>query len=101
MLGALLVPAARNTARTHHLIRFILYSRSYCHLCDDMLHALQAMPEASGFAIEVVDVDADAALVGAYDELVPVLVGMDAGGASRQLCHYFLDHQAVKAFLAG
>ena len=98
-----MVPAARNTARTHHLIRFILYSRSYCHLCDDMLHALQAMPEASGFAIEVVDVDvdADAALVSAYDELVPVLVGIDAGGASRRLCHYFLDHQAVKAFLAG
>ena len=85
------------------MTRFILYSRSYCHLCDDMLHALQAMPEASGFAIEVVDVDvdADAALVSAYDELVPVLVGIDAGGASRRLCHYFLDHQAVKAFLAG
>ena len=85
------------------MTRFILYSRSYCHLCDDMLQALQAlqaMPAASGFAIEVVDVDADAALVSAYDELVPVLVGMDAGGASRRLCHYFLDHQAVKAFLA-
>lgn len=83
------------------MTRFVLYSRSYCHLCDDMLYALQAMPAASGFAIEVVDVDADAALVSAYDELVPVLVGIDAGGASRRLCHYFLDHQAVNAFLAG
>ena len=80
--------------------RFILYSRSYCHLCDDMLHALQAWPASAGLIVDVIDVDADEALLSAYDELVPVLVGIDEGGACRQLCHYFLDQQAVVAFLA-
>ncbi len=83
------------------LRHFILYSRSYCHLCDDMLHALQAMPPAVGLPVEVIDVDADDDLLRAYDELVPVLIGVGPDGASRELCHYFLDQQAVTAFLAG
>jgi hypothetical protein len=83
------------------LIHFILYSRSYCHLCDDLLQALQAMPQAEGLPVEVVDVDADDELLRAYDELVPVLIGVGKDGASRELCHYFLDRQAVIAFLAG
>ena len=82
------------------LPKFILYSRSYCHLCDDMLHALQAMPETSGLLVEVFDVDADEALLRAYNELVPVLIGVGTDGASRELCHYFLDRHAVTAFLA-
>lgn len=83
------------------LTHFILYSRSYCHLCDDMLLALQAMPEAAGMAVEVLDVDADDALLRVHDERVPVLIGVRSDGASRELCHYFLDPQAVMAFLAG
>jgi len=82
------------------LTHFLLYSRSYCHLCDDMLHALQAMPQAAGLPVEVIDVDADDALLQAYDELVPVLVGVGPDGASRELCHYFLDPRAVTAFLS-
>ena len=82
------------------MTHFLLYSRSYCHLCDDMLHALQAMPQAAGLPVEVIDVDADDALLQSYDELVPVLVGVGPDGASRELCHYFLDPQAVTAFLS-
>ena len=104
------MPNARNARfplGAHHALavldlpRFILYSRSYCHLCDDMLQALQAMPRAAGLAIDVIDVDADDALLRMYDELVPVLVGIGPDGASRELCHYFLDPQAVTVFLAG
>ena len=84
-----------------YLPRFILYSRTYCHLCDDMLAALRDVPEAASFAVEVIDVDADEALVQAYDELVPVLMGVGPDGVGRELCHYFLDRQAVQAFLAG
>ena len=80
---------------------FILYSRSYCHLCDDMLQALQALPQAVGVGIEVIDVDADDTLLHAYDELVPVLIGVGTDGVGSALCHYFLDVQAVAAFLAG
>lgn len=90
----------RDNRGPYHLIRFILYSRTYCHLCDDMLDALQALPAAAGLAVELVDVDADPALLAAYDELVPVLLGIDTHGVPRQLCHYFLDPGAVQAFIA-
>ena len=79
---------------------FILYSRSYCHLCDDMLTALRAL-SAEQLPIEVVDVDLHADLVERYDELVPVLVGVEEGHAPRQLCNYFLNENNVRAFLMG
>lgn len=79
-------------------MHFTLYSRSYCHLCDDMFVALQALhtPERP-FTIEVIDVDADEALVARFDELVPVLF---ADLAQPELCHYFLDEAKVLALLA-
>ena len=64
-----------------------------------MLHALRAMSQAAGLEVDVVDVDADDGLLRAYDELVPVLVGVGSDGARRELCHYFLDPQAVITFL--
>jgi hypothetical protein len=80
-------------------LRFTLYSRTYCHLCDDMLQALRPLldPEV---AIEVVDVDADSDLLLQYDELVPVLTAARGDAPPRQLCHYFLNENAVLAFLA-
>ena len=77
---------------------FTLYARGYCHLCDDMLAALRSLETpAQQFAITVLDVDADPALVARFDELVPVLYGaLD----QPELCHYYLDHAAVQAYLA-
>ena len=83
-------------------LRFTLYSRSYCHLCEDMLAALQAFMARQGLAytVDVVDVDADPALVARYDERVPVLVGESAGeSAGAELCHYFLDEAALRRHL--
>ena len=77
--------------------QFTLYSRSYCHLCDDMLAALQVMAGDRPFAVDVIDIDADPALVARFDELVPVLFGADL--AAPELCHYFLDQEAVRACL--
>jgi len=65
-----------------------------------MLLALQQFQGQFAFTVDVVDVDADEALVHEYDELVPVLVGLGPDGEARRLCHYFLDPQAVSAFLA-
>lgn len=77
---------------------FTLYARGYCHLCDDMLAALRALETAQQpFAISVLDVDADPALVARFDELVPVLYGAPD---QPELCHYFLDPAAVQAYLA-
>ena len=77
--------------------RFTLVGRSWCHLCDDMLAALHASMARTGlpYTVEVIDVDADPALVARYDELVPVLL---ADGA--ELCHYHLDEAALQAHLA-
>jgi hypothetical protein len=86
------------TAAPVTVAHFTLYSRSYCHLCEDMLAALQAMqPDGQRFEIEVVDVDADEALVARFDELVPVLYG---DLSQSELCHYFLDEGAVRRYLA-
>ena len=76
-----------------------LFSRNYCHLCQDMLAALEVLRSEPGvphFDIEVVDVDADPLLEAKYNELVPVLVD----GEGRELCHYFLDPPRVREYLS-
>jgi thioredoxin reductase (NADPH) len=75
-----------------------LFSRDYCHLCHNMLAALESLRSEPGvphFDIRVVDVDADPALEAKYNELVPVLVD----GEGRELCHYFLDAAKVRECL--
>lgn len=85
------------------MTRFTLYSRSYCHLCEDMLSALRAFMAREGLAVDVavLDIDTDPgvdpALAARYDELVPVLVGADPHGP--ELCHYFLDEAALRRHL--
>lgn len=65
-----------------------------------MLVALHALEIVEPFSITVVDVDANEALIAIYDELVPVLLGCRDEQAAQQLCHYFLDEVAVRAFIA-
>ncbi|MDP3030800.1 MAG: glutaredoxin family protein [Rhodocyclaceae bacterium] len=72
-----------------------LYGRPYCHLCDDMLDALEAMRGEFDFAIEVVDVDTRPDWVDRYDELVPVLIL-----SGEEICHYFLDAERLRAALS-
>ena len=76
--------------------RLTLYGRSYCHLCDDMAATLERLQESLGFSFRLADVDADPILEATYGELVPVLV--DARG--REICHYFLDIDALRTRLA-
>ncbi|MDO8932005.1 MAG: glutaredoxin family protein [Rhodocyclaceae bacterium] len=71
-----------------------LFSRQYCHLCHDMLAALEELRGEFSFEMEVIDVDADPVLEAKYDELVPVL---EAEG--QELCHYFLDVPKVREYL--
>jgi len=72
-----------------------MYGRGYCHLCEDMLHALEPMRRELAFDIEVIDVDLDPEHERRYGELVPVLVH-----GEHEICHYFLDRQALTAYLA-
>lgn len=75
--------------------RLTLYSRAYCHLCDDLLAALEGLRGEYSFDVEILDVDADPELEAKYDERVPVLA---ANGA--ELCHYFFDELKVREYLA-
>lgn len=76
--------------------KLTLYSRTYCHLCDDMFAALEVLRGEFVFEVAVVDVDADPVLEMKYDELVPVLAAEDGA----ELCHYFLDVPKVREYLA-
>jgi glutaredoxin len=51
-----------------------LYTRVGCHLCDVMKERLDAIGQTHPFALELVDIDKDAALKQLYDHEVPVLL---------------------------
>jgi hypothetical protein len=86
-------------------MQFTLYSRSYCHLCDDMLVALQLLQLQllqTPFTVDVIDIDelagqGDSGPLERFDELVPVLFG---DLQALPLCHYFFDEGAVRNWLA-
>ncbi len=71
-----------------------LYSRTWCHLCDDMLTGLQLLQAGQPFELDVIDVDSDPALEQRFGEWVPVLMHGD-----RELCHYHLNSAAVTDYL--
>ena len=71
----------------------ILYSRQYCHLCDEMLASLEALRGELGFALEVIDVDTEPELQRRYDELVPVLMH-----GERELSRWRLDPSTLRAY---
>jgi len=77
-------------------VRLKLYGRTYCHLCTDMQEALQALAVELGFSVEYRDVDAEPLLEERYGDLVPVLE--DERG--EEICHYFLDEDALRRRLA-
>jgi thioredoxin reductase (NADPH) len=74
---------------------FVLISRGYCHLCDEMREALALLVDGFTIDLKIVDVDANTDLLAKYDELVPVL--LDAQGL--ELCHYHLDSVKVLEYL--
>jgi len=71
---------------------FTVLSREWCHLCHDLVAALEPVAAELGWSVRVLDVDADPELEARWDELVPVVL---ADG--RELCHYHLDEAAIRA----
>ncbi|WP_420813212.1 glutaredoxin family protein [Pararobbsia silviterrae] len=69
-------------------------SRSWCHLCDDLLAGLAPIAARFGVPVDVIDVDSDPALEAAHGERVPVLFAGEI-----ELCHYHLDADRVVAEL--
>ena len=75
--------------------RLVLYSRGYCHLCDDMHAALERLRGEFGFELDVIDIDADAELERRYNEWVPVLMH-----GQKELARWRLDLDVLRAYLA-
>jgi hypothetical protein len=76
-------------------LRFTLYSRPGCGLCEEMLEELAALPAAQGIAVQVTDVDRDPALRERYGHKIPVLLL-----AGELVCHGRLDPDEVHKALA-
>lgn len=76
------------------MIKFTVYSREACHLCEDLLQQLSVLQQAHDFSVLEIDVDSHPQLIKQYGSQVPVVLCGD-----QQICHYFLDQAAVLACL--
>lgn len=73
---------------------FTIYSREGCHLCEAMIDEIQTLRLPGGFEVAIVDVDGNDELKQRFGLLVPVLTC-----EGDEICHYFLDPEAVNAYL--
>ena len=73
-----------------------VYGREHCHLCQDMIAALQELRLSYPFRLEVIDVDSDSDLQSRYGQRVPVLMA-----ESEEICHYHLDLNAFVRIFHG
>jgi flavoprotein len=76
-------------------MRFVLYSRPGCGLCEELLAELAAVPGAHEYPIDVLDVDADEAARIRFGHKIPVLLF-----AGELVCHGRLDVAEVYKALA-
>jgi thioredoxin reductase (NADPH) len=75
--------------------RLTVLSREYCHLCEELIAGLKRFQSRYDFDIEVVDVDRHPGLEERWGDKVPVLLD-----GELEICHYFLDVEAVDARLS-
>jgi Glutaredoxin-like domain (DUF836) len=76
-------------------MRFVLYSRPGCGLCEEMRAELDRLPAARGYPLDVLDVDADADTRVRYGHKIPVLLF-----AGEFVCHGRLNPEEVLKALA-
>lgn len=71
-----------------------VFVRRGCHLCTDMVQALERLRPELGFEYTQVDIDRDPDLLHRYDTRVPVLVAGDT-----EICYYFLEEAQLRAYI--
>lgn len=71
-----------------------LYLRRWCHLCDELLAALEPLIAGQGVTLREIDIDEHEEYEDAYGEHIPVLCA-----GERELCRHRLDERAVRAYL--
>ena len=75
-------------------VTLVLYSRTHCHLCEDMHLQLEELQGEYGFELVVRDVDTHPDWASAYGDEVPVLFVEDV-----EISRYFLDLERLKVQL--
>ncbi len=76
-------------------VKLTLYTRSGCHLCEDMERALPELAAELDFITKIIPIDNNHELEQAYGSKVPVLTLGD-----HIICEYFLDKAALLETLA-
>ena len=74
--------------------RLTVFVRRGCHLCTDMVQALERLRPELGFEYSQVDIDRNPDLRRQYDTRVPVLAAGDT-----EICYYFLEEQQLRAYI--
>lgn len=74
----------------------IVYGREECHLCLDMIAALQELQKQRSFSFTFVDIDDDSDLKKRYGEKIPVLA---SSSNNQEICNYHLDIAVLDAYL--
>jgi len=98
-IAGFFLSASISTMSVPENVRLTVYTRVGCHLCDDMMFALQQLSRDweerhSGrveISIRSIDIDDDPGLQDRYGERVPVLMHGD-----RFICEHFLDAHALR-----
>jgi len=72
--------------------RFILYTRSGCHLCDEMMMQLSELLNPDSFSINLIDIDSDPEIQREYALRIPVLTDADSG---KIICEQLLDRRSI------
>ncbi|NNF67332.1 MAG: glutaredoxin family protein [Gammaproteobacteria bacterium] len=76
--------------------RLSLLHRRGCHLCDEMLEALELACKGQDIQIEMVDIDEDPALVAQYGVDIPVLLA-----GEQEICRHRLDYSRLRRWISG
>ncbi len=73
---------------------FTIYSRPECHLCDEMLEALNKWKRRFNFKVQMVNIDQDSSLITRFAARIPLLAMGDI-----EICEYHLDEKALLHFV--
>jgi len=75
--------------------KFTVYGRADCHLCQQMILALEKLSEQVSLHYQVIDIDTDPALISLYGEKIPVLVSP----THEVICYHFFNFLALDDYL--
>jgi glutaredoxin len=90
----------RHAAKALGDLRFLMYTRRGCHLCDVAWAELEKAQRSLGFVLESEDVDDDPALAARFGDQVPVVTVNGEvrfrGGVNAVLLNRLLEAEAAK-----